>query len=298
MKKIYFILPIIAGIEFGGTGIFIRIFTDYGFNSPTILFSRFTIAFFIMAIQIFLTNKNLFKANLDSIKLIIVAAINILALNIFYNISLISVHLSLAAVLISSAPIFAIIFAHVAFKEKISRAKVISIFLIITGCILTTDLLEGETFNASTMGILAGIAAAIFWANYNIASKKLLNDGVNVHTIMFYATLTISVILLPFADFNWISTFIGQDMAMHTSFLIIDSLFEYVLPYILITYSLKYIDTGTAAILTSGTEPLAALAFGLILYGEKPTILIFIGIILTILALIILSKSEVKYNDN
>ena len=57
---------------------------------------------------------------------------------------------------------------------------------------------------------------------------------------------------------------------------------------------MNYIDAGSVAILAAGTEPLAALFFGIALYDEIPTMLIFIGIVLTIIAITILSKEEYK----
>ena len=50
-------------------------------------------------------------------------------------------------------------------------------------------------------------------------------------------------------------------------------------------------DAGTAVILSSG-EPIAALAFGMIFYLEMPTILMVCGVFITIIALILLSRSS------
>jgi drug/metabolite transporter (DMT)-like permease len=50
-------------------------------------------------------------------------------------------------------------------------------------------------------------------------------------------------------------------------------------------------DAGTAVILSSG-EPIAALAFGMIFYMEMPTVLMVCGVVITIVALILLSRSS------
>ena len=298
MKKIYFILPILAGILFGSCGIFVRILTQNGMNITTQLFSRFSISIIIMLIFILTTDKGLLKINVSELKIIIIASINVIALNLCYNISTNTVPLSLAAVLLSLAPMFVIIFAYLAFKENITSKKVISMILIIIGCTLTTGLLEGNILNINWIGILAGISAAFFWANYNVASKKIIREGTSTHTLLFYAIILMTIILLPFTNFNQITTFINMDISTNTLFLIFNALLTFILPYVLLTESLNYIDAGSVAILAAGAEPLAALFFGIALYNEIPTILILIGIGLTIIAITILSKEEYGKKNN
>ena len=46
MKKTYLILPILAGIMFGSSGIFVRTLTQNGIDQTTLLFLRFSIAIF------------------------------------------------------------------------------------------------------------------------------------------------------------------------------------------------------------------------------------------------------------
>ena len=70
------------------------------------------------------------------------------------------------------------------------------------------------------------------------------------------------------------------------------STLSFALPYIFSTLSLNYIDSGISSIMLSGTEPFAALIFGLIFYSEVPTFMMSCGFILTIIAMMVLSKTE------
>ncbi|WP_407379875.1 DMT family transporter [Methanobrevibacter sp.] len=296
MKKLYLILPILSGMLFGSSGIFVRTLTQNGIDATTLLFLRFSIAILILLIAILATDRNLIKIKLSDLKLFIITALCIVGLNLFYNTSMNTVPLSLAAVLLSSAPVFVIIFAYILFREKITKTKVISIILVIIGCILTTGLLEGNYANVSAIGIVGGVVAAIFWAMYTVASKKALEEKIHTYTILFYSLIILTLILLPFTNFSQITAFVSSNITSNTLFLILHSTFSFALPYILLTVSLKHIDSGSASILTSGAEPLAALCFGMIVYSEIPTVLTFVGVVLTILALIILSKNEKKIN--
>jgi drug/metabolite transporter (DMT)-like permease len=60
----------------------------------------------------------------------------------------------------------------------------------------------------------------------------------------------------------------------------------------LYTLALVYVETGKAAILTAGGEPTAAMLFGIIFFSEVPTILSFIGLVITIIALSIICAPD------
>lgn len=291
-KKIYLILPIISGILYGSSGIFVRTLTQNGIDATTLLFLRFSIAIPVMVIAILATDKKQLKIKLSDIKLLIITAMGIIGLNILYNIAMNTISLSIAAVLLSSDPVFVLIIAYLIFKEKITKSKVLSIILVLIGCILTTGLIEGNASNVTGIGIIGGIGAAIFWAIYMMGSKKALENGLHTYTILLYSILINTIVLIPFTSFNQITTFVNADMLGNTIFLILHSTLSFAIPYILLTVSIKYMDSGSASIFTSGAEPLAALIFGMLFYSEIPTILMFFGIILTIIALAILSKSE------
>ena len=291
-KKIYLILPIISGILYGSSGIFVRTLTQNGIDATTLLFLRFSIAIPVMVIAILATDKKQLKIKLTDIKLLIITAMGIIGLNILYNIAMNTISLSIAAVLLSSDPVFVLIIAYLIFKEKITKSKVFSIILVLIGCILTTGLIEGNASNVTGIGIIGGIGAAIFWAIYMMGSKKALENGLHTYTIVLYSILINTIVLIPFTSFNQITTFVNADILGNTIFLILHSTLSFAIPYILLTVSIKYMDSGSASIFTSGAEPLAALIFGMLFYSEIPTILMFSGIILTIIALAILSKSE------
>lgn len=292
MKKLYLILPILAGFMFGSSGVFVRTLTQNGIDSTTLLFLRFSIAIIPLLIAIFLTDKELFKIKPKDLPLILVCAMCIVGLNICYNESMNTVSLSLAAVLLSLAPIYVLILAYILFREKITSKKLICMALAIFGCVLMTGALETSLENIPIIGIISGIGAGMFWAVYLMSSKKTIENGNHTYTILFYSVIFISIALIPFTSFSQINNFISINPTWTVLFLIIHSTFSFALPYILSTLSLKYIDSGVSSILMSGAEPFAALIFGLIIYSETPTPVMFSGFILTIIAMTILSRKE------
>jgi drug/metabolite transporter (DMT)-like permease len=291
MKKIYLILPILAGLMFGSGGVFVRTLTQNGIDSSTLLFLRFSIAIIPLLLAIIFTDRKLFKIQLKDIPLILACAMCIVGLNLCYNESMNTISLSLAAVLLSLAPIYVLIFAYILFREKITSKKIICIIFAIFGCLLMTGVLENDISNIPIHGILYGIGAGLFWAVYLMASKKSIEQGNHTFTILLYAIIFISIALIPFTHFNQISGFISINPTLTIIFLIVHSTFSFALPYILSTVSLNYLDSGTSSIFMSGSEPLAALIFGLLIYSEIPTVMMLCGFVLTLIAMTILSKN-------
>ena len=292
MKKIYLILPLLAGMMFGSGGVFVRTLMANGIDSTTLLFLRFSIAILPILIAILVTGRNLFKIYLKDIPLFLVCAMCIVGLNLCYNESMGSIPLSLAAVLLSLAPIYVLVIAYFAFREKITNKKLICMALAIFGCILMTGVLETDLSNLPVYGIIAGIGAGLFWAVYLMASKKSIENGKHTFTILIYSIVFISIGLIPFTNFGQITHFISLNPVLVIVFLIMHSTLSFALPYIFSTLSLNYIDSGISSIMLSGTEPFAALIFGLIFYSEVPTFMMSCGFILTIIAMMVLSKTE------
>lgn len=275
---------------FGSSGIFVRTLTQNAIDPTTLLFLRFSIAVIPLLIAILLTDCKLFRIDLSDLPLILVCAVCIIGINLCYNESMNTVPLSLAAVLLSLAPIYVLIIAYFMFKEKITSKKLICMVLAIFGCVLMTGVLETPLENLPLFGIISGVGAGLFWAFYLMASKKSMERENHTYTILFYSIIIISVALTPFTDFGQISCFISINPALAILFLIIHSTFSFALPYVLSTLSLKYMDSGVSSILLSGAEPFAAFIFGLALYHEIPTVLMFSGFILTVIAMAVLSR--------
>lgn len=298
MKEIAVLFPIISGGLWGSAGIFIRKLSDFGLNSYTIISSRVLIALIILFIGILILDKSLLKIKLKDAWVFMASGIlGMLGLNFCYNESVNHLSLSLAAVLLSLSPIFVIFIAAILFKEKITLRKISCMLLAILGCILASGLLENNTgMKLSAIGILIGLLSAFFYALYSVVSKIAMGKGYEALTITFYSLLTLEIVLLPFTDWNILKDFIISAPVNNSIFMLLHSVFTSVLPYVLYTVSLSYIEAGKTSILAAGGEPISAMLLGMLFFSEVPTILSLIGLILTIVALSLLcmpSKNQV-----
>ena len=76
-----------------------------------------------------------------------------------------------------------------------------------------------------------------------------------------------------------------------TPLLITLGVVTFVLPFLLYTTSMKYLPVGTVSALGI-IEPMSATLFSVILFNEKLDIFTIIGILLILLAVFLLEKSE------
>ena len=293
IKKIMPIFPILAGILWGATGIFIRKSMALGMNSITVISSKVTIASIIMIIFITIYNKSLLKIKLKDIYIFISAALlGMFAVNVFFNESVHLLSLSLAAVLLSLSPIFVLIMSYFLYKEKITTIKIISMILAFLGCVLVSIVLSSK-INLSFRGIISGLLAAFFYALYSIISKKALQKGYHSLTITLYAFIFISIIIAPFTNWGLIINLVKNDPINISVFMIMHSVLVLIMPYVFYTISFSFMDAGKASILAS-CEPIASTIFGIIFFNEIPNIPSIIGIALTVTALTLLSMPSKK----
>ena len=294
MQKIGICLPVIAGVMWGSVGICVRKFSDYGMDGVAILESKMAAAALIFIAVIFIYNNKWLCIRAKDIWMFILTGLaGMMMLNICYNEAAIRLTLSFAAVLLSLSPVFVMFMAALVFKEKITRRKAGCTFIALIGCILVSGAVDNHnSINMTSSGVAIGLMAAFFYALYSILSNAIMKRGYNVFTITCYSSLVVALTLIPVTDWDVILDFAVEAPVENISLILMHAVITAVLPYTLYTVSFAYIDTGKASILAAGGEPSAAMVFGFIFFAERLTLLSVIGLIITIGALIVISKPE------
>ncbi len=295
MKQILYLMPIISGAMWGSAGIFVRKLTELGMNSYTVVSVSVVLAVLILAIWLGIYDKDLLKIKLKDLWIFVAGGVvGMFGLNICYNFAISELSLSLAAVLLSLSPVFVLFMAAILFKEKITSKKVICMTIAIAGCVLASGVLESaSTMRWSVKGIIVGTIGAFFYGLYGIISKTAMERGYHAFTTTFYCLFMVMLVVIPLTNWKLVTNVVVANPVKMSVFLVIHSLCTSVLPYILYTFSIRYIDAGMASILASG-EPVAAMIFGVIFFSEIPTVLSVVGIVLVIVALALLSMPDKK----
>ena len=297
MKQILYLMPIISGAMWGSAGIFVRKLTELGMNSYTVVSVRVVLAVLILAVWLGIYDKDLLKIKLNDLWIFVAGGVvGMFGLNICYNFAISELSLSLAAVLLSLSPVFVLFMAAILFKKKITSKKVICMTIAIAGCVLASGVLESaSTMRWSVKGIIVGTIGAFFYGLYGIISKTAMERGYHAFTTTFYCLFMVMLVVIPLTNWKLVTNVVVANPVKMSVFLVIHSLCTSVLPYILYTFSIRYIDAGMASILASG-EPVAAMIFGVIFFSEIPTVLSVVGIVLVIVALALLSMPDKKHS--
>ncbi len=292
MKKIAPILPLFAGMSWGFSGVFVRTLTDYGMNNLTILYSKIAIASILLFFVILIFDKHLLLIKWKDLWLFAVCGIiGMLGLNVCYNAAILTLTMSLAAVLLCLAPVFVTVLSVFIFKEPVTLKKIGYMSLAIIGCSFVSGIFTSDV-TWTVFGVFLGLLSAFFYALNSIFTKLILDRGYYSFTVVFYSMFLTTVILIPFADYSSIFSFAKQAPVAHSVFYLLHASCSSILPYILFAVGLKYVETGKASIIASGSEPTSAMIFGAVFFQEQPTFFSVFGLCLTVLALYLLLKPD------
>ena len=299
MRRLAILLPLIAGTCWGCTGIFVRTLDKAGFDNITITFSRVIVMVAILLVATWIYNRELFSIRKKDLWILAVIGINgFVLMNICYNISITTLSMSLASILLCTAPVFVIIFGRILFGEKITLLRVACMIGALVGCVLLSGIVESGALKWSVLGLTMGVISSMTNAAYTIALKEA-TDVRNIHplTIQLYTAIIGLIILAPFTDYGTMVSFVAASPVKSSLFLLAHALVASLLPNLLYAVAFLFVDSSVASILASGAEPTAAMLVGLLIYMEVPTVFGLIGMVIVIVSMIVLSRTDVKSTE-
>lgn len=286
-KKLATLSILGAGITWGMIGIFVRRLTSFGYDSMEIAALRSFVALFFMMIVLLIYNKNLFKIRWRDIWCYIGTGIlSLTFFNICYFKSIQMTSLSVAAILLYTAPSMVMILSAILFKEKITMRKVFSILLAFAGCIFVTGVL-GNTKTITGIGVITGLGSGFGYALYSVFSRYALDKKYHSLTITLYTFLFASIGILPLIKISHIKEIMMDNP--ESAFVAIGlGTVSTVCPYILYTFGLSRIEASNASIIAS-IEPVVATLIGVFAFREMMEIQGIFGVLLVILSIIMVN---------
>lgn len=288
MRKASPVFIILAAMLWGIIGIFIRRLEKLGIHSMEIVAIRAFVTLIAMLLFLSIYNRKLLRIRLkDCWCFIGTGIISIVFFNYCYFKTITLTSLSVAAILLYTAPMIVMILSVILFKEKLTKTKIIAILLAFSGCIFVTGIL-GNTTTISLAGLLTGLGAGLGYALYSIFGRYALDRGYHPLTITAYTFIFASIGVTPITDLKAIGNIVIQDPGL-TLYLILFTLVTTILPYLLYTTGLSNMENSTASIMAS-IEPVIATGIGVLVFHEQITLSGFLGIALVIAAIVILNR--------
>lgn len=287
-KKLAVFFVLLAGTLWGCIGIFVRRYNELGLSSMQTVAVRMVIAAILFSLFVLIYKRSLFRIRLKDIRIFLgsgVISVGLFTYCYFSSIELSS--LSVAAVLLYTAPAFVMIFSLIFFKEKMTIPKAISLVLAVLGCAMTTGVIGGA-LNVTLAGFLFGLGSGVCYALYSIFSRFALNRGYEPFTITLYTFMFAAVFCLCVTDIRPVVKVVFADWSS-AGYAILFALVSCVLPYVFYTLGLKYINSSTASIIAT-VEPVVATIIGAVVFSEPLNVPFgYLGVALVFLSVVLIN---------
>ncbi|MBK5246855.1 MAG: EamA family transporter [Peptostreptococcaceae bacterium] len=282
----YYLYIITAASLWGTIGIIVKVFYAAGFSPIQLVCFRTFIGGLLIFIYLITKDKSKLKIKLtDTWMFFGTGIISFAFFNVCYFIAVDKTGLSVASVLLYTAPGFVFVLSIIVFKEKITRVKMLALCLAFFGCLLVSGVLQKTDVSLDFSGIMIGILAGFGYGLYSIFGKIALSKY-DPLTVTFYTFVFGFFGAMPFAKITEIPSMITSGtIALN---IILLAVVITTVPFALYTKGLSKVEPSKASILAT-IEPVVATVLGMILFSEEMTFIKFLGITFVISASIIIS---------
>lgn len=286
---------ICAGVLWGTIGIFIRAFNAAGLTALDISEVRAIGCAVIMTVILVIRDHRFPRIRLRDLWCFLgTGLLSILLFNFCYFSTIQASSMSIAALLLYTAPAFVMVLSRILFKERFSAPKLIALGLTLVGVLLTGNVL-GSGGTLTPLALFTGIMSGVGYAFYTIFSRYALERGYEPLTIVTYTYIVTAIGGAFLTDFGRVGVALGTGTGMFWMMLIY-VLLSTVIPYTLYTAGLIHTENSKASIIVS-VEPVAATLFGFIFFGEMPTGMTVCGMLCILGAIVLLNVRFGSGND-
>ncbi|MBS4194453.1 EamA family transporter [Bacillus sp. FJAT-49870] len=279
-------MVLLAALLWGAIAIFVKQLSFYGFTEMEIVSIRVTFAFlWLLPFVLFMKNKRQIAIQFKHLWYFIGTGLcSIVFFNWAYFKAINMMSISIAVMLLYTAPAFVVVLSALFLKERLTKKKMIAVFTTMIGC--TIIALAGKDIggNWTALGFIIGLCSGLGYALYTIFGKIALRNYESF-IITFYTFFVSTLTLMPFFPFWKNAALLPLEAWFYMAGL---GLFPTVVAYLFYTYGLKGIESSTASILAT-IEPISAVVIGVTLYQEELFFTQIIGVILILSSIVIIS---------
>lgn len=249
-------LPILAGAALWGTlGVIAQRLYAAGMTPLEVVSLRAGLAFLGLGLfMVLFRRRELRVARRD---LPFFALYGLVSIGLFYFFYFQAIRLTgvtMAVVLLYTAPAFVVILSFYLFQEPLTRVRIVSLLATFAGSFLVVRAYDLESLRLNAIGIVTGLLAGLTYGLYSIFGKRALGRYPSTTTV-FYAFLFGSL-FLSLLGRPWQSLAAGYDGGTWL-WVIFLALVPTLLAYALYTSGLRSVPSGTASIMAT-IEPVTA----------------------------------------
>lgn len=283
--KLKYLYVFAAGSLWGIISLFLKPMLNLGFSQIQTVTLRCLVAAAVLGVYMLIKDKSLFRFKLRDIWCFIgTGLVSLMFFSICYFYSMTYNGVCVAVILLYTSPVFVMLLSLPLFKEKITYKKLIAVVLTVAGCVFVSGAAGGQSIGF--LGIVLGICSGLGYALYSIFSRYALQRNYNSMTISFYTFLFCGLGCLPFASPVSMALSLSPKAVLYSLGL---GVVCCVMPYILYTKGLEYVDNTRASVIVA-VEPVVASLIGVFVYNESVTAVKLLGVALVLSAVVICSK--------
>ena len=284
-KRFPSVCILLAAALWGVTGIFVRIIENMGFDFLQLMFFRSLVTAVTVVIYLLITDRSKLKIDIrDWWYFFGTGVCSFLLFGYAYFYTICHASMSVAAILLYTAPFFVMLMAAIFFKEKITAQKVSALAIAIFGCFLICS--SDTNVEITPFIIFTGLTSGFCYSLYSIfgrvALKKYSSATVTAYTFIFSTAGSIFMV-----NFSELPKAFAENMPA-LGVIVIFSIVSAVLPYIFYTNGLKYTEPGKASIMATFEAVVAAVS-GIVFFHETASIAEIFGILLVLFAVAMLN---------
>ncbi|NRQ51104.1 DMT family transporter [Aeromicrobium stalagmiti] len=156
----------------------------------------------------------------------------------------------------------------------------------VAGVVLLSGLLEGAGQDVSARGLAGSLGAALSYAVYTIAAKRLLDTGWTPTAAVGSVFATAALLGAPFlllVDLDWLASRSGPAMVLWLAVVTV------VVAYVLFAHGLRTLSASTVSTLTL-VEPMTACVLGLVLLDERLSSVGWAGLAVLLAGVVVLAR--------
>lgn len=273
-----YLLGAIAAASYGTNPLFALPLYKAGMDPDSVLLFRYLFAIPILGTMLWVRGRS-FKVRRDEIIPLFImgllVAISSLTLFLSYN----YMDAGIASTLLFVYPILVALIMAVGFKEKCTLLTALCILLAVGGIGLLYKTGDGQTL--SLTGTLLVFASALSYAIYIVGVRQTKLKEIPTLAITFYILLCGLALFLYRVDFG--RTLVLPEQWYLWGNLLALALFPTAISFLCTTSAIQYIGSTPTAIL-GALEPVTAVFFGAVIFGEIITPRIGCGMVQIILA--------------
>ena len=262
-----------------------------GADPLSVVSLRATIAGIILGIAVMATKPKLFRLRLVDLPFFVGYGIVGVALNYvgyFYALEFTTV--ATAITVLYTYPAMVVVLAFIVYREPIVRLKIAALILCFFGVVLVASGSSSAGLTSDPRDLMFSLLAGGSTAVYIIAGKHVLRRY-DAKTVLFYSFLfgSLALNVLRYVE-------LGPGLNVNTEIMLVIvaiAVIPTLLGYGVLTYSLRLIEAGRAAI-TSSIEPAVSIYLAYLFLLETPSLLQLAGSVLVIFGALLIGFSKVS----